>query len=226
VPARCTPRASRRSWRSAACWSPGLLLTDLRADFATTRLAALGPAALPGIAEAFETLRSQAEHWFDTEGIAPNNRRISRTIDMRYAGQNYEIAVPLPEGPVGPATPDALAAGFSASHQRLYGFTADEDPMQLVTYRLEAVGLVPKATITTHPDAEPDAASALLDRRNVWLAEAGSFIDCPIYDRALLAAGNRIDGPAVIEQMDATTLLLPGMQARADSTLNLILEWP
>jgi len=91
---------------------------------------------------------------------------------------------------------------------------------------LEAIGLVPKATITAHPDTEPDAASALLGRRYVWLAEAGGFTDCPIYDRALLAAGNRIDGPAVIEQMDATTLLLPGMQARVDSTLNLILEWP
>jgi len=205
----------------------GLLLTDLRTDFAATRLAALGPAALPGIAEAFDTLRDQAERWFDAEGIAPDMRRISRTIDMRYAGQNYEIAVPVPEGPIGSATLAALAAGFSASHQRLYGFTADEDPMQLVTYRVEAVGLVPKATIATHPDAGPNAAQALIGRRNVWFAEAGGgFVDCPIYDRALLAAGNRIGGPAVIEQMDATTLLLPGMQARVDSTLNLILEWP
>ncbi len=204
----------------------GLLLTDLRADFAATRLTALGPTALPAIAEAFDTLRDQAEHWFDAEGIAPDKRRINRTIDMRYAGQNYEIAVPVPEGPIGPATLDALAAGFSASHQRLYGFTADEDPIQLVTYRVEAVGLVPKATIAMHPDAGPNAAPALVGRRNVWLTEAGGFVDCPIYDRVLLMAGNRIDGPAVIEQMDATTLLLPGMQARVDSSLNLILEWP
>jgi N-methylhydantoinase A len=204
----------------------GLLLTDLRADFATTRLAALGPAALAGIAEAFDTLRDQAEHWFDAEGVAPAKRRISPTIDMRYAGQNYELAVPVPDGPIGPAMLEGLAAGFSASHQRLYGFTADEDPIQLVTYRLEAVGLVPKATIATHPDAGPDAAPAFVGRRNVWLAEAGGFVDCPIYERTLLAAGNRIGGPAVIEQMDATTLLLPGMQARVDSTLNLMLEWP
>jgi N-methylhydantoinase A len=145
---------------------------------------------------------------------------------MRYAGQNYELAVPVPDGPIGPAMLEGLAAGFSASHQRLYGFTADEDPIQLVTYRLEAVGLVPKATIATHPDAGPDAAPAFVGRRNVWLAEAGGFVDCPIYERTLLAAGNRIGGPAVIEQMDATTLLLPGMQARVDSTLNLMLEWP
>ncbi len=204
----------------------GLLLTDLRADFAATRLVPLGPESLPVIAEAFETLRAQAEHWFQAEGIAPAACRINRSIDMRYAGQNYEIAVPVPEGPIGPVTLDALTAGFSASHQRLYGFTADEDPIQLVTYRVEAVGLVPKATIATHPDAEPDPAPALAGRRNVWLPEAAGFVDCPIYDRALLAAGNRINGPAVVEQMDATTLLLPGMQARVDSTLNLILEWP
>jgi len=61
-------------------------------------------------------------------------------------------------------------------------------------------------------------------RRDVWLPEADGFVSCPVYDRDLLRAGNRVPGPAVIEQMDATTLVLPGMTARVEPYLNLILE--
>ena len=71
----------------------GLLLTDLRADFATTRLHILTTAALPAINTAFTQLHEQAQHWFKEEGIAPEARRLTRTADMRYAGQNYELAI-------------------------------------------------------------------------------------------------------------------------------------
>ena len=105
----------------------GLLLTDLRADFATTRLHTLSTAALPDIADAFRTLRGHAEAWFAEEGIAPAARRITRTVDMRYAGQNYELPVPLPEGEIGTASLDALAEGFAAAHRRMYGFVAEDE---------------------------------------------------------------------------------------------------
>ena len=124
----------------------GLLLTDLRADFATTRLHALSSAALPDIADAFRVLRAQADAWFEAEDIAVDARRITRTVDMRYAGQNYELPIPLPEGEIGRAALDALAEGFAAAHQRMYGFAPDDEPVQLVTYRIEAAGVVPKAS--------------------------------------------------------------------------------
>ena len=204
----------------------GLLLTDLRADFATTRLTALQPDALPDLITAFATLQTQADAWFAAEGILAGHCRIHRTIDMRYAGQNYEIAVPVPDdGPTCAAMLDSLAAGFTAAHRRLYGFTAEEDPVQLVTFRLEATGVVPKASLPAHPASGSDSAAALAGHREVWLPEAGGFATCPLYDRDQLQSGNRFAGPAVVEQMDATTLVLPGMTARVDATLNLILEW-
>jgi N-methylhydantoinase A len=202
----------------------GLLLTDLRADFATTRLHTLGTAALPDVAAAFRTLRAQADDWFAAEGIEPSARRITRTVDMRYAGQNYELPIPLPEGEIGPAALDALAEGFAAAHQRMYGFVADDEPVQLVTFRVEASGLVRKATLQPHPDAGPDASAAIIARRDVWLPEAGGFVDCAVYDRDRLRAGNRIIGPAIVEQMDATTVVLPGMVARVEPYMNMILE--
>ena len=101
--------------RDAGAASPGilcamgLLLTDLRADFALTRLTTLDDAAWPVLEEAFSVLSARAEAWFEAEGIAPEARRIVRTVDMRYAGQNYELPIALP----GRDRPDrrALAEG-------------------------------------------------------------------------------------------------------------------
>jgi N-methylhydantoinase A len=230
----------------------GLLLTDLRTDFALTRLTTLSDAAWPVLNQAFAVLTARANAWFDAEGIPPSARRIVRTIDMRYAGQNYELPIPWAGG-VASSTPceavsdtekdresaparaegeraaasgglQPLAAAFATAHQRLYGFAAEDEPVQLVTFRVEASAVVPKATFVSYPDAGPDATRAVTARRQVWLPEAGGFVDCPIYDRILLRAGNLIAGPAVVEQMDATTIVLPGMTARVEPYLNLILE--
>jgi N-methylhydantoinase A len=202
----------------------GLLLTDLRADFATTRLVTLGEAALPAIEAAFTRLAAQAARWFEEEGVAEGERRLTRTVDMRYAGQNYELPVALPEGPVTAATLEALAAGFAAAHHQRFGFVAEGETVQLVTFRAEAAGLVRKASFEPQPDAGPDASEALMGWRDVWLPEAGGSVSCPVYARERLRAGNLIQGPAIVEQMDTTTVVLPGMAARVEPYLNLVLE--
>jgi N-methylhydantoinase A len=204
----------------------GLLLADLRADFAATRLLPLAPAVLAEVAAIVAGLRRQCERWFDEEGIAAAARRVALTVDMRYAGQNYELSVPLPAGDIGATALEALAEGFAAAHRRLYGFTADEEPIQLVTFRAEATGCVPKAELRPLPDTGPDPSRALLGRRDVWLREAAGFVSCPLYDRDRLRPGNRIDGPAVVEQMDATTFLPPGTVATVDPYLSLVMELP
>jgi N-methylhydantoinase A len=229
----------------------GLLLTDLRSDFALTRLTPLDDAAWSVLQEAFSVLSARAEAWFEAEQIVPESRRIVCSIDMRYAGQNYELPINLPEdsatgeprasaagepraSATGGARPSAaggpqpilalLADAFAAAHRRLYGFAPDDEPVQLVTFRVEASAVVPKATFVAQQDAGPDATGAITGHRQVWLPEAGGFVDCPIYDRTLLRAGNKFAGPAVVEQMDATTIVLPGMIGRIEPYLNLILE--
>ncbi len=201
----------------------GLLMTDLRADFATTRLTTLAPDAAAAVEDAFTTLRGQAEAWFAAEGIS--ERQVARTVDMRYAGQNYELPVALPDGAVTQASLDALAAGFAAAHQRMYGFVAEGEAVQLVTFRVEATGLVSRARFRAEADAGPDASGAIAGTREVWLPEAGGFVACPVYDRERLQAGNRFAGPAIVEQMDATTLVLPGMVATVEPYLNMVLEF-
>ena len=204
----------------------GLLLADLRTDFAATRLLPLSSAVIEDVAGIVAGLRERCERWFEEESIAPAARRIAFTVDMRYAGQNYELSVPLPDGTVNPAAIDALAAGFAAAHRRLYGFVAEEDPIQLVTFRAEATGIVRKAELRPGPDSGSDPREAICGRRDVWLPEAGGFVSCPLYDRDCLAAGNRIIGPAIIEQMDATTFLPQGAVATVDPYLSLVMELP
>jgi N-methylhydantoinase A len=202
----------------------GLLLTDLRADFAVTRLTMLGAASLPVVKDAFRDLTGMAAAWFAAEAIAPDSRRIARTVDMRYAGQNYELPIPLPDGPIGPSTLDSLSERFAEAHRRMYGFAAEDEPVQLVTFRAEASGVVPKASFTAQADAGPDASDAITGTRDVWMPEDGGFMACPVYGRDRLLAGNRFPGPAIIEQMDATTVVPPGMTARVEPYLNIILE--
>ena len=198
----------------------GLLLTDLRADFAVTKLLPAKEEATIELAEGFAALTAQADRWFEQEGIAPADRRLTRTVDMRYHGQNYELGIPLSDG----ATMATLTALFAEAHRQRYGFATDEDPVEIVTLRLEANGVVRKADLEAHPEAGPDASGAIAQHRDVWLAETKGFVSTPIYARERLRPGNRFAGPAIVEQMDATTLVPPGMTARVDRWLNLILE--
>jgi len=203
----------------------GLLQTDLRADFATTSMTLLSAASQVTLATAYEGLEARAQEWFTTEAIPQDDRVVQRTVDVRYAGQNYEISVEVPAGPVNEATIASIRARFEEEHRRLYGFVAEHDPIQLVTFRVGATGLVAKAAFRRHPDAGPDASAAQIGQRDVWMPEAGGFTPCTIYDRAKLKPGNRIAGPAIIEQMDTTTIVLPDMMVTVEPHLNLILEF-
>jgi len=201
----------------------GLLLTDLQSSFATTQLMPMRTESLPAIETALATVAAQAEDWFKAEGIGPDTQRVRLMVDMRYEGQNYELSVPVPPGPVGPETIDALIAGFEAEHTRMYGFTAEGEQINAVTFRAEAVGLIEKATL---PDAAPgDAASetAITGSREIWFPETGRFTASPIYDRDALKPGMSFSGPAVVEQMDATTLVPPGVDARIDRAGNIVM---
>ena len=202
----------------------GLLLADLRTDFAVTRLLALSPAAIAEVEAIVADLRGRAETWYTDAGIEADARRMALSVDMRYVGQNYELSVPLPGGPITPQTIGSLAASFAAEHHRLYGFVAGDEPIQFVTFRAEATGVVRKAALRQAPDGGPDPSAAAFGRRDVWLREMGAFVSCPLYDRERLAAGNRIEGPAIVEQMDATTLIVPGATATVDQYLNLLME--
>ena len=177
----------------------GLLLTDLRADFATTtRLMTLGRAITPERWKTpFATLRRGCGCLVRGRGRSPHgSQKITRTVDMRYAGQNYELPISLPDGPVDAgqsrsprrgvrrrasrvctaSSPRARRCNWSPSVSRPPGWCARH-------------GSSPKP----RPGRTPPPRSP--GHRDVWLPEAGGFVSCPVYDRERLQAGNRIAGP-------------------------------
>jgi N-methylhydantoinase A len=202
----------------------GLLLTDLRAGFARTRLLTLSDDRAAEVAAIFNDLEAEARQWLATEGVAPAAQSLRRSVDMRYLGQNYELPIEISEGPIAAATLLKLGEGFASAHKRRYGFIAAEEPIQMVTYRVEAVGTVRKAEFKPSAKAGPDADAARMGSRRAYIPEAGGFVDTPLYDRELLLAGNEVEGPAIIEQMDATTVVLPGMRAVVEPYLNIIID--
>ncbi|MEV4605085.1 hydantoinase/oxoprolinase family protein [Neorhizobium sp. LMR1-1-1.1] len=202
----------------------GLLMTDLRTDFSSTQLTRLDEASADGIGEIYAALEAKAYAWFESEGIAPLAQQIARTVDVRYAGQNYEISVPVPAGPVTAATFAAIEEAFLNAHRQLYGFIAEGEPVQMVTFRLAASGLVEKAQFQPAEIEGPDSSAAITGSREVWMMEAGGFVTATLYDRARLKAGNVVQGPAIIDQMDTTTVVLMDTTATVDAYLNLMLE--
>ena len=199
----------------------GLLVEPLRFDLVRTRVELLDALGVAELGAAFAELEREAEAWLDREGVPAGRRRLVRALDMRYLGQNFELLVAAPAelwgGDLG-----ALRQAFLREHARVYGHGAEDDAIQVVSYRLTALGEPGALTLPRLPPA-PDAspAAARAGERPVYFDEAGGFVSTPVYRRELLRAGHRLDGPAIVEQMDSTTVLLPGQWAAIDEQANI-----
>jgi N-methylhydantoinase A len=203
----------------------GLLVEDLRTDAVRTHLAPLDTRALPALAAHFEALEREAVAWLDREGVADERRRLERWLDLRYVGQNFELLVPVPEETWVAGDCTALRRRFLEAHERVYGFATEDEPVQVVNVRLVARGLADPPALARLPRAaDADASSARVARRDVHVGDREGVVACDVYDRARLLAGHRIEGPAVVEQFDATTWLLPGQEARVDDLGFLIVQ--
>jgi N-methylhydantoinase A len=176
---------------------------------------------MSGVEARLGELKAQANEWFDVEGIDKASRSIDVVLDARYVGQNFELAISLGNADPLPNA-DTIKQRFFAEHERAYGFHNPADPVEIVNFRLLAVGkLRQPASRPAAPrrNGKPESAS----HRRVWFA-ADAPQDTPVYDRATLEPSDMIAGPAVIEQLDSTTLLFPGDRATVDPYLNLIVD--
>ncbi|MHA7178167.1 hydantoinase/oxoprolinase family protein [Arthrobacter sp. Sr24] len=203
----------------------GLLMTDIKTDFMRTHIARVAPDQGEQLESVFAELSERAVEWFEEEGIPAEGRQILRRIEMRYAGQNFELSIDVPSA--GTASPEAISEiieSFHKAHERVYGYRTPEAITEAVTFRIQAVGYAPKVELhTSEPDAA-DATKAIITTREIYFEAEQGFRPCPVYERSLLAPRNRIEGPAVIEQMDTTTVLLPGDICVVDDLRNLVIE--
>ena len=202
----------------------GMLMTDLRHEFVTTRrvrLDALTPEALESL---FADFLVEGSARLDRDGVPASDRQMLRSVDLRYHGQSFELSIAVPAGSLTVADVGRLRAEFDAAHERAYGYAAPEDAVELVNVRLAAIGVTPRPRRAPLPPGGRDAAKALKGTREVWFAEIGGWRNTNVLDRAKLLSGNVIGGPAIVEEHDASTLVHPGWEATVDQHGNLVVR--
>lgn len=195
----------------------GAAAADLRRDFVRSLRRAVDETSAALMLEVMKELEDEGSAWLDREGNAGQTRRFERGADMRYAGQAYELRVKLDENARDAAS---ICEAFHLEHERIYGFRDTETEVELGTVRLAVVGVT--ENITQPEIAAGTGAPSPKGERPLF--RGGKWVSAGVYDRSALGAGDRITGPAIIEQDDTTTVLLPGWSARADALGNLHLE--
>ena len=198
----------------------GLLMADVIHDYTRSQLAPLEDAKPADVNEMFERLASQAMEELRGDGFVQKSIHVERALDLRYAGQGYEIAVPCRAQPFDGGALKELRAAFDQHHQRMFGHMAPHETVEIVSYRVRGIGLVPPVRLPTFKSAGIPLADAQRTRRRVRFD--GKDVDCPVYERERLDVGLSFAGPAIVEQLDCTTVLCPGQTAHVDEWKNLI----
>ena len=196
----------------------GCLLVDVQHDLAESYILPAADADPTVIETEFEALEREAWDRMHHEGVSTSDVVMERGIDMMYRGQWRSLTVPV-GSPVGPI--DTLVAAFHDQHEREYNFRRNDAPVDFYRLNLRAVGVVPKAAFREHP--EDGTMPPPRQHRAVWFDTQGS-VETPVYRRDDLPAGSRFDGPAIVEQLDSTTVVPPGVSARVDRFLNIVMR--
>ncbi|HXG17415.1 MAG TPA: hydantoinase/oxoprolinase family protein [Calidithermus sp.] len=200
----------------------GLLAAELRFDVARTWVVRLDAADPTRLTAMYEDMAAQAEAVVRDAAIR-GPIRVLREADARYVGQGYELTVPVASGPLDGGALRDLRRRFDEIYAARYGYASPTEPVEVVTWKLSAVGAAPRVALAK---AAPGPGDALKGRRRAWFPETGGWTDTPVYDRYRLAPGRTLAGPAIVEERESTTVLPPGVEATVDAWGNLIATVP
>jgi N-methylhydantoinase A len=181
----------------------GMLMADVQHDFARTSVLPLAKGDLGVIEASYKEMEHEAEAVLAQEGFAPTHRTLTRTVDVRYAGQEHSVTVVYPEP--GSDVVAAITESFTLLHERQYGHTM-EDPIEVTTFRVRAMGLVDKPSLPSIP-TRAEGAPRSRGTRPVYLSEEEPAVEYAVYVREELLAGDVIHGPAVIAEHTATSVI-------------------
>ena len=196
----------------------GCLLVDVRHDFSEMRLVSADETEPPEIESRFQALEGEARERLRAEGIGDEDVRLVRSVDMRYLGQWRSLEIPV-EGEV--EALDSLTDRFHEEHERQHTYKREGQPVEIYQLRVAAIGTIPKPELPYEEleEHEPEPE----DYREVMFGD-GEALRTAVYRRDGLKPGARIDGPAIVEQLDSTVVVPPGDGAEVDGYSNILVH--
>ena len=176
--------------------------------------------------EIYRSVGEKARQDLRKDGVAEADMTIQRYAEMRYRRQVHEVRVPVPEGDLSPAGVAAVLESFEKKYEDLYGKGAAfrEAGIEAITFHVVGTGRTMKPVLTRLEEGGPDSSLARKGSRPAYFDRAGGFVDTAVYDAAKLRTGHIVPGPAVIEAATTTIVVQPGLQARVDPYLNIVIE--
>jgi N-methylhydantoinase A len=193
----------------------GCLLVDVRHDLSAMFLAHVATADQGALEAEFERLETEGRARLSAERVPEEQMSLQRLVDMRYLGQWRSLTIPVSA----PVDLDEAVDLFHAEHERAYNYRRDDAPVEIYRLSVRAVGVTPKPQLKRH---EPTGGQAEpKDSRPVHFDASGDALDTPCYLRSELPSGTRLQGPAIIDQLDSTTVVPPGWEAEVDEWLNI-----
>ena len=203
----------------------GLLTTDLRYDAVKTAFMGQRAVDIGRLNRDFQELEAQLQAMLQADGVAPEQAVLQRSVDLRYVGQGYELRVPFATGDLDEAAITDLWREFEAAHVDEYGQMFEARPVEIVNIRVAAIGPGPKIRSPRVRFGKSVDAARVRTRTSVFRCEGRlESFETGFYRRDLLPCEQQIDGPAVIVQKDATTVVPPGATVRTDRSGNLIIQ--
>lgn len=202
----------------------GLLGAPVAADLATSAPMAVSRWDAPVVRGLLATLAAQGREVVAASGVAPAAISVAYTVDMRHVGQGHEISVSLPAGDPGDrAFLDELLQRFHDAYVKLYGRNVSGTDAEVITWRVRASGPKDEVSAGRLRGEARAVRNPRKGSRPVFFAEAGRFVDTPVYDHYALAPGVVVQGPAIVEQRESTVVVGPNASASLDAQFNLIM---
>ena len=198
----------------------GLLAAAIEHHHARTLQARTDVADLSAVNRCLAELDTAGRARMHEEGVAAADVHVAYTADMRYVGQAYELEVPIAAPVAAERVPDIVAA-FHAVHERVYGYARTQQTVEFVNFRAVHTYRLPRPVVRPSAQAHGRLDDARVGERRAYF---DGFVSAAIYERARLPLGARLAGPAIVEQMDTTTVIPPGVTAVVDDAGNLRLR--
>ncbi|MFN4089361.1 MAG: hydantoinase/oxoprolinase family protein [Alphaproteobacteria bacterium] len=203
----------------------GLLIAPAKVDRVATvaqRLDTLDWAAFEGT---FARLEADARRIVAETGLDPATARVERIADVRYVGQAFEVVVDLPPGPYHAGSLPALMAAFEAAYLAKFTRTPPAVSVEIINVRVSVSAAVPGGDLGTRAEAAR-TREAVKGRRRMFFPEWGGFREAPVFDRYAMTAGDRFEGPGVIEERESTLVVGPGARFGVSHTGNIVVDLP